>query len=143
MRSFEELINPENEQREKFFAYLLRRPCTCKQAREYLRKMKFPEKLLDEAKNAGLIDDLVFAKLFADGHLRWGNMKIAYELSIRGVSRENVRAALDEIADESERAREISDGLRESGLDDMKIKSRLISRGFTNRAVNEALNKQA
>ena len=142
MKSFEELINPENEQREKFFSYLLRRPCTYKQAREYLRKMKFPEELLDEAQNLGLIDDLSFAKLFADGHLRWGNIKISYELSIRGVSRENIRIALDEIADESERAREISDGLRESGLDERKIKSRLISRGFTNRAVNEALKEE-
>ncbi len=103
--------------------------------------MKFPEELLDEAQNLGLIDDLSFAKLFADGHLRWGNIKISYELSIRGVSRENIRIALDEIADESERAREISDGLRESGLDERKIKSRLISRGFTNRAVNEAMRE--
>ena len=141
MKSFEELINPENEQREKFFAYLLRRPCTHKQAREYLRKMKLPEALIDEAQNSGLIDDLAFAKLFADGHLHWGNIKIAHELSMRGVSRENIRIALDEIADESERAREISDGLRESGFDDRKIKSRLISRGFTNRAVNEALRE--
>ena len=141
MKDWAELINPENEQRDKFFAWLLRRPCTKKQAREYLRKMKFPESLIDEAEDAGLIDDLAYARLFTDGHFHWGNMKISYELSIRGVSRENITLALDDIADESQRAREISDGWRESGLDDRKIKSRLISRGFTSRAVNEALRE--
>ena len=141
MKSWEELIDPENESREKFFAWLLRRPCTKKQAREYLHKMKFPEPLMDEAVDAGLIDDEAYAKLFADGHTLWGNMKISYELSMRGVSREDINLALDEIADESERAREIADSLRESGIDDRRIKSRLISRGFTNRAVNEALRE--
>ena len=146
MKSWEELIDPDKdpdkESREKFFGYLLRRPCTQKQAREYLSKMKLPESLIDEAIDSGLIDDFAFAVLFAEGHLRWGNMKISYELSRRGVSRENISLALEEIADESERAREFADGLRESGIEDRKIKSRLISRGFTSRAVNEAMRKE-
>ena len=139
MKNWAELIDPENEAREKFFAYLLRKTSTRKQAQEYLRRMKLPESLMSEAEEAGLIDDGAYARLFADGHASWGNMKIEYELSLRGVSRENIRLALDDIADESERAREISESLRKSGIDDRKIKSRLISRGFTNRAVNEAL----
>lgn len=142
MKSWEELINPENDAREKFFAHILRRPCTQKQAREYLHRMKLPESLLDEAVNAGLIDDSAYARLFADGHLSWGNAKISYELSMRGVSRENIRLAVEDIADESQRAREISDDLRKSGIDDRKIKSRLISRGFSHRSVNEALRAE-
>ena len=55
------------------------------------------------------------------------------------MSRENVRIAIDEINDEAERAREISEGLRKSGLDERKIRARLISRGFSGRAVDEAL----
>ncbi|MBQ3585139.1 MAG: RecX family transcriptional regulator [Synergistaceae bacterium] len=141
MRNWEELIDPESESREKFFAYLLRKTSTRKQAQEYLRRMKLPESLMNEAEDAGLIDDSAYAKLFAEGHTSWGNAKISYELSMRGVSRENIRLALDEIADETERAREISEGLRESGIDDRKIAARLMSRGFTNRAVNEALRK--
>lgn len=97
---------------------------------------------MSEAEDAGLIDDSAYARLFAEGHTSWGNAKISYELSIRGVSRENIRLALDEIADESERAREISEGLRESGIDERKIAARLMSRGFTNRAVNEALREE-
>lgn len=141
MRSWEELIDPENESREKFFSYLLRKMSTRKQAQEYLRRMKFPESLLNEAVDAGLIDDSAYSRLFADGHTSWGNAKISRELSLRGVSRENIRLALDDIADESERAREISEGWRESGIDDRKIAARLMSRGFTNRAVNEALRE--
>ncbi|MBQ3346766.1 MAG: RecX family transcriptional regulator [Synergistaceae bacterium] len=142
MKSWEELLTPPNDDtREKFFAFLLRRPCTRKQAVEYLSRMKFPETLIDEAEDAGLIDDLGYARLFADGHVSWGNAKIAYELGVRGVSRENVRIALDEIDDEEERAREISESLRKSGLDERKIRARLISRGFSSRAVYEVLEE--
>ena len=142
MKDWAELIDPERESRDKFFAYLLRKTSTKKQAREYLHRMKLPESLLDEATDAGLIDDLAYARLFADGHTSWGNAKISHELSTRGVSRENIRSALDDIADESDRAREISGSLRESGVEERKIKSRLISRGFTDRAVNEALREE-
>ena len=141
MKLWEDFIDPETEQRNKFFAYLLRRPCTEKQAREYLRKMKFPEQLVDEAVYSGLIDDSAYARLFADGHSQWGNMKISYELSRRGVSRENILIALDDIADEAERAREIAGGWRESGIEDKKITARLMSRGFTSRAAREALSE--
>ena len=140
MKSWEELLAPPNDDaREKFFAYLLRKPCTRKQAVEYLSRMKFPESLIDEAEDAGIIDDLGYAKLFADGHVTWGNAKIAYELGVRGVSRENVRIALDEIDDEAERAREVSEGLRKSGLDERKIRARLLSRGFSSRAIDKAV----
>ena len=67
MKSWEELIPPNDEAREKFFAYLLRKTCTRKQAEEYLSRMNFPESLIDEAEDAGLIDDLSYARLFADG----------------------------------------------------------------------------
>ncbi len=142
MKSWEELIPPNDEAREKFFAYLLRKTCTRKQAEEYLSRMNFPESLIDEAEDAGLIDDLSYARLFADGHFTWGNAKIAYELGVRGVSRENVSLALDEIDDEAERAREISESLRNSRLDERKIRARLISRGFSSRAINEALKDE-
>lgn len=142
MRDWHELIPPnEDDSREKFFAYLLRKPCTRKQAQEYLRRMKYPESLLNEADDAGLIDDEAYARLFADGHVSWGNAKIAHELAMRGVSRENIRIALDDADDESDRAREIAEGLRESGIEERKIRARLISRGFTNRAVNDALRE--
>ncbi len=123
-----------NEIREKFFDFLLRKPSTQKQANEYLSRLKVPENyrevLMNEAENLGLIDDFAFARLFVDGHLTWGNAKISYELGARGVPREYIRAALDEADDEAERAAEIAEDLRRSGIDEKKIRSRLISRGF-------------
>ena len=53
-----------------------------------------------------------------------------------------MRIALDEIDDEAERAREISESLRNSRLDERKIRARLISRGFSSRAINEALKDE-
>ena len=125
--------NPD-ELRKIFFSRLLRKTSTRKQAEEFLLRLHLSEELHDslmnEAEETGLIDDLGYARLFADGHSSWGNAKISHELSLRGVSRENIRAALEDIADESERAREIAENLRKSGLEERKIKSRLISRGF-------------
>lgn len=136
-------INDEyNELREKFFAFLLRRPCTHKQAQEYLSRQKINDdviaSLMNEAEDNGLIDDLVFAKLFAEGHLSWGNLKIAYELGMRHVSRENINIALEEVDDEVSRACELADSWRDAGADERKIKSRLLGRGFTNKSANYA-----
>ena len=135
-----------NELREKFFAYLLKRPCTRKQAHEYLLRQNIDEhainSLIDEAESSGLIDDLVFAKLFAEGHLSWGNMKIAYELSMRGISREDINTVLDEIEDETARANEIVNSLRAMKVDNRKITSRLKNRGFTNRSIRSALKDE-
>ena len=134
-----------DELREKFFDKLLRKPGTYRQAREILERSNLPDEIIDalmnEAEEAGLIDDEGFAKLFIDGHLQWGNLKIAYELSARGVSREDIANALDEAEDESERAIEIAESWRKSGLEDRKINSRLMSRGFSNRAIRSAMKQ--
>ena len=146
MKSWEELIPPEDSAREKFSAFLMKKPCTRKQAYEYLSRMKIPNeqisRMMNEAEDSGMIDDSAYARLFADGHLSWGNAKISYELAMRGVSRENIRLALDEIDDEAERACEIAEGWRKSGIEGRKIRTRLISRGFTGRAVDEALKEE-
>lgn len=128
---------PKNleELRDKFFSHLLRKTSTRRQAEEFLLRLKLPEELhellMSEAEGMGLVDDLAYARLFAVGHLSWGNAKISYELSARGVSREIVREALEEIEDEWERAEKISEELRKTGLEERKIKARLKSRGFS------------
>ncbi len=146
MKSWEELIPPEDSVREKFFAFLMKKPCTHKQAQEYLSRMNIPHEqissMMNEAEDSGLIDDSAYARLFAEGHLTWGNAKISYELAMRGVSRHDITVALDEIDDEAKRACEIAEGWRKSGIEGRKIKSRLISRGFTGGAVNEALREE-
>ena len=130
--------------RERFFNTLLRRPSTRSQAEEFLSRQNLTdddrESLLNEAENLGLIDDSAFARLFAEGHLQWGNLKIAHELSARGVSREDVADALEECEDESERARELAESWRKGGIEERKIHSRLLSRGFTNHAISSIKN---
>lgn len=129
-----------DEEREKFFALLTRKACTRKRAAEILSGFRVPdevkESFMNEAEDIGIIDDEGYARLFADGHRHWGNAKITYELGARGISRRDIMSALDEIDDESYRAREIAESLRRSGIDERKIKSRLMSRGFSGRAVS-------
>ena len=148
MRSVDELLarkDSAEELREKFFSALLRKPSTRKQAWELLEKYgagELAEGLMREAENTGLVDDEAYARLFADGHLQWGNLKIAHELRMRGVDGEDIAAALDEAESEEKRACEIAEGWRKSGTEDRKIQSRLLSRGFTNRAVRYALSRK-
>ena len=128
-----------SELRDRFMNAMLRRPSTRKQAREFLLNAHASEEeieaLMTEAEGMGLIDDEGYAKLFVEGHLHWGNLKIAYELGMRGVSREVIEIALDEAEDEGERAKGFAEAWKASGLEDRKIRARLLSRGFTNRAI--------
>ena len=148
MRSVDELLlrkNSVEELREKFFSTLLRRPSTRKQARELLEKYgagELAEGLMREAEYSGLVDDEAYARLFADGHLQWGNLKIAHELRMRGIDSREIAVALDEAESEFKRACEIAEGWRKSGIEDRKIVSRLLSRGFTNKAVSYALSRK-
>ena len=148
MKSVDELLarkDSAEELREKFFGALLRKPTPRKQAWELLEKYGadgLAEGLMREAEDSGLVDDEAYARLFADGHLQWGNLKIAHELRMRGVDGEDIAVALDEAESEEKRACEIAEGWRKSGIEDRKIQSRLLSRGFTNRAVRYALNRK-
>lgn len=132
-----------DEIREKFFTHLLRKTSTRKQAEDYLSRQKIEslevfDALINEAEDMNLINDAAFAKLFVDGHLSWGNMKIAHELGARGISREDISLALDEADDEVIRAGEIVKRLRKSGIEERKIVNRLLSRGFSRKAVRLA-----
>lgn len=130
------------ELREKFYNALMKKPLTITQAREILSCTKANDEiialLINEAENTGLLDDFAYSRLFIEGHLHWGNAKIFYELSAKGISRENISSALDESESESKRACELAENWRDYGLDDKKITARLRSRGFTNRAIDYA-----
>lgn len=128
--------------REKFMSYLLKRTVTGKQAMEFLERQKASDDdiavLMDEAEGMGLVDDVAFARLFVDGHRTWGNLKISHELGMRGISRADISAALEEAESEEERAEELAEAWRSAGLEERKIAARLVSRGFSQRAVRSA-----
>ena len=56
-----------------------------------------------------------------------------------GAAKEDIADALEEVEDESERACELAESWRKEGIKERKIQSRLLSRGFTSRAVREAM----
>ena len=123
---------------------MLKRPCTRKQAEDFLLRTKLSDEryvnlLMTEAESMGLVDDLTYAKLFVEGHLSWGNAKISYELSARGVEREDIDVALNESQDEISRAYELVETWRKTGLSDIKLRTRLLSRGFSAKSVHEAV----
>ena len=121
--------------REKFFSFLSKKPSSSGGAAEYLSRFEMPENffdlLLNEAENLNLIDDEAYAKLFFEGHLTWGNAKITHELLNRGVDREIIQEILAQGEDESSRALELIQSWQKLGVDERKIISRLLSRGFS------------
>ena len=130
-----------DDHRNWMWASLLARPRTERETREELSHRGLDgataDALIDEAVDAGLLDDAAYAELFAQGHEGWGAARIAWELRRRGVEDEDVRAALDEI-DDVPRARAIASELRERGVEDRKIVARLQRRGFDARAIRSA-----
>ena len=70
----------------------------------------------------------------------WGNNKILYELSSRGISRQNIQTALEESEDEDLRANKLFESFKQQGMDNKKITNRLLSRGFSHKAVREAIS---
>lgn len=127
------------EERRWFFKRLMQRPCTKFEAARLLRERggaePTVEKLIGEALDLQLLDDAAYARLFAEGHRNWGKNREAFELRRRGVSDEDIQAALADI-DEQERAEELVDAWRESGLEKRKIASRLYRRGFSGRTIS-------
>lgn len=135
----------QNSIKEKFFDYLLKKTCTKKQAIEFLHKNKIFDEdkisiFISEAENSGLLDDSVYAELFAEGHLTWGNSKISYELGLRGIEKEIINDTIDKLDDESKRIKEIISNWQ--NLETRKIISRLQNRGFSNRSIRSVLNNK-
>ena len=130
-----------DETRDWFLSLLLRRSCTRREAEGRLRRRgtdpAMSEALLAEAQEMGLLDDAAYARLFVEGHESWGRGRIAFELGQRGISDEDIQAALEEV-DEVERATALAVPWHESGLETRKLVARLYRRGFDGRAIRSA-----
>lgn len=127
-----------DQQRERFFSSLLNHPSTVAGARERLRRKGLDEDaaeaLVKEALEMALLDDALYAQLFAEGHDSWGKKRIALELRRRGVSAEDAETALADI-DEGPRAKALADSWARSGLEERKVLARLYRRGFSSATV--------
>ncbi len=122
-----------------FLRLLMRRSCTSHEARQRLGEREVDESvaetLIAEAQQMGLLDDAVYARLFAESHTSWGNRRIIFELDHRGVSEEDIQAGLDDMTDEEERLQPLVASWRKNGLEERKITARLYRRGFSARAI--------
>lgn len=134
-------LTAAEKERERFFNMLMRRPMTEREALKALAERGLGEDeraaLVAEAINMQLLNDADYAKLFAEGHDEWGNDRIEFELSRRGVNSGDIEEALSGI-DEAARARELTESWRSSGLEDRKIIGRLHRRGFSSSSVRAA-----
>lgn len=97
------------------------------------------EALAAKFEEAGYIDDAAYALLFVDSRPEWGPRRLRDELSARGVAREPIERALDEV-DEVERALSLASEWRSLGMERAKIEGRLIRRGFSASACRKAVN---
>ena len=128
-----------DEARNWLFRLLMRRSCTSREARRRLQEHEVDDSMVEtlivEAQGMGLLDDAVYARLFAESHGAWGNKRIAYELGHRGVSDDDIQAGLEDMAAEEERLQPFVTSWRKSGLEERKIVARLYRRGFGGRAI--------
>ena len=136
--------------REDYRAYLYKllsgRPYTRREVVDRLARQGADrdeaEALVDEFCNIGLIDDEIYARLFAEGHESWGNDRIRYELRRRGVADDIIASALKG-DDELEKARPLAEAWGAQGLEWKKIAARLARRGFSSRTLRALEKKDA
>ena len=128
-----------DQERERFLSFLLKHPSTVAGARDRLKRKGLDEDaaeaLVKEALDAALLDDALYARLFAEGHDSWGKNRIALELRRRGVSEEDVEATLADV-DEMPRAKALFDSWTRCGLEEQKLLARLYRRGFSSATVS-------
>lgn len=96
------------------------------------------EALILEFRDLHLLDDAAYARLFAEGHEGWGSHRVVLELCRRGLSREDIRLAL-EGRDEETQARTLAEGWLSEGVAARRVIGRLQRRGFSHRAIHSAL----
>ncbi|MDY3868924.1 MAG: regulatory protein RecX [Pyramidobacter sp.] len=137
----------ETVQWERVLLRLLASPRPRREAERRLREKNCPEEtaqeLLDRYEEVGLIDDRAYAVLFAEGKKNWGARRIRDELRFRGVSRDDIDAALEECCDdEEERAyRLLRQWERIPGMTEQKLDGRLRRRGFSSSSVRRAFER--
>ena len=138
--------------REKAFDILSRRPLSSKELDEKLTEKGYDEavvaEVINELEDLGYINDYDYAVLFME-HCRekmWGEKKIRYEMSRRGISNEIAEEVLS-VNDEYGRLEEMKEIIiskySSRDLNDMKTKASVVryfaSRGFDFSLINSAL----
>jgi regulatory protein len=136
-------------------SYLSRRPRSVKEVRQHLARKQFPEHWVDDALqrllSQGYLDDGQFAKQLASHRIRSqkkGSVWIRYELTEKGVSKEQISSALLELDRDAEykNAVELARRRWKAGSDnDFKQRQKLVQfllrRGYSNDVVRRAVRE--
>ena len=151
--------NQKHHIKHKAFSYLGRRHHSAFEIRTKLRQKKYDRILIEEIINDLIakkyIDDLEFARLFADENIRlklWGKNKIKGELIKRGVNQEIISQVLNEKFPEGNDLDNAVDlawrkykSLQRRNLEEIKLKQKLYtflsSRGYDYETSKEAVDK--
>ena len=138
------IIKPDP--RDALCRFLLSRLYTEHEAGERLKKMgmglREARAIIKDFRGMGLLDDVAYAQLFAEGHEDWGVARIRFVLDKRGISKERLDLALEEYeAKDEPKARRLAQNWREQGLEPLKIAARLSRRGFSNKTIGRVVGR--
>lgn len=131
--------------------YILRRPRSVKELRDYAFKKQWDKGLADRVitklMEKGHLDDAVFAKSWVR-HRALGKpisqKRLRLELRQKGVDNEHIEAALaeEDAFDESEALRRLIDKKRAHYSDERKLVSYLMRQGFSYDRIQQALREK-
>lgn len=145
-------ISEDGKLRARSLEWLLNRPHSTKEFKDYLYRKKadpgLSQALQEEFSNKGYLDDAKFASWFIDVQSRKNKSRraIRMELLKKGVSGEQLDTAMEnEEIDEDQALREIVAKKRKLSRyqnDDLKLARYLTSQGFSYDKVREALKEE-
>lgn len=145
-------LSEEGKLRARTLEWLLNRPHSERELREYLYRKKadkdFAQQLVEEFKQKNYLNDKVFARWFADARLRKQKSvrELRYELCAKGVADEDIAEVLAELTtadtDDESLARLVQKLQGRSRYqDEQKLKRYLVSKGFSYDAIRRVLAK--
>ena len=141
-------ISTDGKLREGALAWLLIRPHSERELRDYLRRKKaadeLTEKIVAEFTQKKYLNDQKFAHWLTELRIRGGrsNRAIKSELFAKGVSREVIDDSLGLFDDESERLQQLIAKKRQTARyqkDESKLKQYLVQQGYSYSLVKEIL----
>lgn len=125
---------------------LTRGAYTCWQIHDKLIKKGAAEeeadKLVEQYKELGFLDDEAYSILFVASHKGWGDRKLRDELRRRKVARCVIEKVLEEAeSDEVQRACILAGEWKDHDIDPRRIWGRLVRRGFSPSSCRIALER--
>jgi len=141
-------LSDDGKLRTRALAWLLNRPHSERELRDYLRRKKaeeeLTERLVGDLTKKGYVDDQKYARWLVELRSRAGksNRAIRSELFSKGVSREVIDEVLKASNNEEQRLKKLVAKKRQSlryKNDDLKLAKYLTSQGFSYGLVREVL----